>query len=153
MYDNTRLTIYNKKIQPNKKRFYPVRCPEKCTEVYDVNKQVLVQTVKTTWQKISLPWCLCYRNIIFTFTPLSPNCSIYHCPKSFDQQEQQHVTKLPIELRLRPANKKSFHNLWCCFDIKKYLVWRREIKLFRHSSKNSFVMKKLLSEKNNLAFV
>ena len=27
----------------------------------------------------ALPWCLCYLNITFTFTPLSSNCSIYHC--------------------------------------------------------------------------
>ena len=37
---------------------------------------------KTTWQIISLSWCLCYLNITFTFTPLSSNCSIYHCPKT-----------------------------------------------------------------------
>ena len=28
----------------------------------------------------ALPWCLCYLNITFTFTPLSSNCSIYHFP-------------------------------------------------------------------------
>ena len=28
------------------------------------------------------PWCLCYLNITFTFTPLSSNCSIYHCCKT-----------------------------------------------------------------------
>ena len=31
-----------------------------------------------------------YLNVTFNFTPLSSNCSIYHCPKT-------------IELRLRPA--------------------------------------------------
>ena len=34
---------------------------------------------KMTWQNCSLPWCLYYLNISFTFTPLSSNCSIYHC--------------------------------------------------------------------------
>ena len=34
---------------------------------------------KTTWQKISLPWCFSYFNITFTFTPLSSNCSNSHC--------------------------------------------------------------------------
>ena len=27
----------------------------------------------------ALPWCLSYLNITFTFTPVSSNCSIYHC--------------------------------------------------------------------------
>ena len=81
---------------------------------------------KTTWQIISLPWCFCYLNITFTFTPLSSNCSIYHCPKSLQDHP---VTKLTIELDLRPANYRkltlkvlgsscsSRYSLWPCWNI------------------------------------